>query len=219
MRIKLLGILLTALFILSIPDCLKLFADTYQRTDKDGSINFSDDPPVNASKNTQPIFRKGETEITDQESLKHRAARPHQRDETEIGTKTNSKRNENNAHQHNSEMDIADGSTMFLDYDRALFGSFMRRFGNAVYCEWKYPQNALKNKIGGTVVTKITFNRMGELVHFKLLEGSGEKNLDEEVVRTLDAIDAIAPLPKEYSKSVLYLIVFFHYDGQHKVLK
>lgn len=67
MSMKLFGIILTALFILSMPDCLKLFAETYQWMDKNGSIHFSDNPPMNAPEN---ILRKDETVIRDQGKLK-----------------------------------------------------------------------------------------------------------------------------------------------------
>ena len=50
-----LSILLVLLLVLSVSDCSKLFAQTYQWTDADGSLHFSDSPPINTSKNKKSL--------------------------------------------------------------------------------------------------------------------------------------------------------------------
>ncbi|MCP6657701.1 energy transducer TonB, partial [Klebsiella pneumoniae] len=59
--------------------------------------------------------------------------------------------------------DVAEGDTKFLDTDDIQFGSFLRRFENAVYGVWRYPADAARLGVEGVVPVKITFNRSGEI--------------------------------------------------------
>jgi protein TonB len=111
------------------------------------------------------------------------------------------------------EKDIAEGDTKFLNSNDVLFGSFLRRFENAVYGVWRYPLEAARNGIEGITPVKITFNRKGEIVHIKLLESSGARILDEEVFRTLKELGPVGGFPKGYEKDEFNLIAFFQYGG------
>jgi periplasmic protein TonB len=103
------------------------------------------------------------------------------------------------------------GETKFLNTDDILFGSFLRRFETAVYGVWRYPQEAARQGIEGVTPVRITFNRKGEIEHIELLESSGSKILDEEVVRTLRQIGRVGSFPRSYTKDTFNLIAFFHY--------
>ena len=109
--------------------------------------------------------------------------------------------------------DIDDGSTRFLNTDDIQFGSFLRHFETAVYGVWRYPQEALQKGIEGMTPVKITFNRKGEIVGVRLLESSGSKILDDEVLRTLRAIGPVGRLPNNYRKDEFSLIAFFYYGN------
>jgi len=111
------------------------------------------------------------------------------------------------------EKDIAEGDTRFLNSDDVLFGSFLRRFENAVYGVWQYPQEAAIKGIEGITPVKITFNRKGEIVHVRLLESSGAIILDDEVLRTLKRLGPVGGFPKGYDKDEFNLIAFFQYGG------
>ncbi len=58
---NLLSILLAMLFIIAVSEVSLLFAETYQWTDTDGSIHFSDTPP---SSGKQPIVQRDDTTVT-----------------------------------------------------------------------------------------------------------------------------------------------------------
>ncbi len=107
--------------------------------------------------------------------------------------------------------EVVDGETKFLNTDDILFGSFLRRFETAVYGVWRYPQEAAKMGIEGVTPVKITFNRRGEIVGSEVLQSSGSKILDKEVIRTLEKIGPIGSFPKGYEKETFNLIAFFHY--------
>jgi protein TonB len=117
------------------------------------------------------------------------------------------------------ESDVAVGDTRFLNSDDILFGSFLRRFETAVYGVWRYPQEAMLKGIEGVTPVRITFNRRGEITDIRLLESSGAKVLDDEVVRTLRAIGPVGALPKNYDKEEFHLIAFFQYGSARRSLK
>lgn len=108
--------------------------------------------------------------------------------------------------------ELEEGETKFLNTNDILFGSFMRRFETAVYGVWRYPQEAIAKGVQGGVPVRITFNRNGEIEKVQLLESSGNKVLDEEVLRTLRILGPVGPLPKGYDKDTFNLVAFFRYS-------
>jgi protein TonB len=109
--------------------------------------------------------------------------------------------------------EVEDGETRFLNTDDIQFGSFLRRLETAVYGVWHYPQEALMRGIEGTTPVRITFNRNGEITQVDLLETSGSKILDDEVMRTLKQLGPIGTFPRGYTGEVFKLIAFFHYGS------
>lgn len=109
------------------------------------------------------------------------------------------------------ESDVKEGDTKFLNTDDIQFGSFLRRFEDAVYGVWRYPADAARLGIEGVTPVKITFNKRGEVENVQLLESSGSKILDSEVFRTLRLIGPVGGFPKGYEKDKFYLVAFFQY--------
>jgi protein TonB len=109
------------------------------------------------------------------------------------------------------DTEVEDGDTKFLNTDDIQFGSFLRRFETAVYGVWRYPDAAARAGIQGVTPVKITFNRKGEIENIQLLQSSGSRILDSEVLRTLHAIGPLGGFPKAYPKEQFNLIAFFQY--------
>ena len=115
--------------------------------------------------------------------------------------------------------EVAEGEARFLNTDDITLGSFLRRFESAVYGVWRYPAEAARMGIEGVTPVRITFNRKGEIEKIVLLESSGSKILDNEVLRTLKEVGTIGPLPKAYDKETFNLIAFFHYGIERGVIR
>ncbi len=115
--------------------------------------------------------------------------------------------------------EIEEGATKFLNTDDILFGSFLRRFENAVYGVWRYPEEAAIKGIQGVTPVKITFNRQGKIIKVKMLDSSGSKILDNEVIRTLDLIGPMGSFPRGYNKEEFNLIAFFRYTSTSRTLR
>jgi periplasmic protein TonB len=109
------------------------------------------------------------------------------------------------------ESQVEEGDTKFLNTEDIQFGSFLRRFETAVYGVWHYPQAALLRGIEGVTPVKITFNRGGEIMHVELLETSGSRILDDEVLRTLKSLGPVGSFPKGFTGKEFNLIAFFQY--------
>jgi protein TonB len=110
------------------------------------------------------------------------------------------------------EPEITEGEAKFLNTDDFLFGSFLRRFETAVYGVWRYPPEAGRLGIEGVTPVKITFNRKGNIEKVEILESSGSRILDDEVLRTLRMLGPIGSFPRGYDKEHFNLIAFFRYD-------
>jgi periplasmic protein TonB len=109
------------------------------------------------------------------------------------------------------ERQVEEGDTKFLNTDDIQFGSFLRRFETAVYGVWHYPQAALMRGIEGVTPVKITFSRSGEIQRVVLLDSSGSRILDDEVLRTLKTLGPIGSFPKGYTGDEFNVIAFFQY--------
>jgi protein TonB len=108
--------------------------------------------------------------------------------------------------------EVEERDTTFLNTDDIQFGSFLRRFEDAVYGVWRYPQAAAKLGIEGVTAVRITFNRRGEVARYDVLEGSGSRILDDEVGRVLRMVGTVGPFPRGYDKEEYHLIAFFRYS-------
>lgn len=115
--------------------------------------------------------------------------------------------------------EIAEGETHFLNTDNIQFGSFLRRFETSVYGVWRYPQEAAIKGIEGVTPVRITFNRAGEITRVQVLESSGSKILDDEVLRTLRQIGPVGSFPQNYPKDEFHLIAFFQYGSARSRLR
>jgi protein TonB len=80
-----------------------------------------------------------------------------------------------------------------------------------VYGVWRYPAEAVRQGVEGMTPVRITFNRRGEIIDHEILQSSGSKLLDDEVVRTLNQLGPIGSFPRNYDKETFKLIAFFHY--------
>jgi len=108
--------------------------------------------------------------------------------------------------------EVAEGKVTFLDTSDSEFGSFLRRFESGVQEIWRYPEGARLRGIAGVTPVKITFKQGGEIVQVNLLESSGSRILDDEVIRSLKRLGPLGSFPKSYHGQEFSLIAFFEYS-------
>ena len=184
-------------------------------------------PPGPPSRSRTPATRPDTTGTSASELLRRQPAQPQTPTATGGGSalptrlmpsaSRMAKLEENYRRRYADE--IAEGDTHFLNTNDIQFGSFLRRFETSVYGVWRYPQEAALKGIEGVTPVRITFNRNGEIVNVKLLESSGSKLLDDEVLRTLRLIGPMGSLPRNYPKDEFHLIAFFQYGNARSRLR
>ena len=91
------------------------------------------------------------------------------------------------------------GDTLFLDKDDELMGSYSRRFLEAVRSKWNVVGGQLllgNNKGYGLVL--IVINRSGVVEDVSVMETSGNKKVDDEIMQTIRTAGYVGPLPKKW---------------------
>ncbi len=107
--------------------------------------------------------------------------------------------------------DIERGDTVWMDTEQDLLISFMRRFRDNIYGVWNYPSSAVKRQQEGTCLVRVTVDRQGNVTDVTLLESSGYKVLDNEVLRAVREGATYGPLPRAYPNEDLKIMAFFQY--------
>ncbi|HEY6839225.1 MAG TPA: TonB family protein [Geobacteraceae bacterium] len=91
------------------------------------------------------------------------------------------------------------GDKLFLDKDNDLLGSYSRRFLEAVRGRWKLVgRQLIMNNETGYGLLLITINRNGIVDDVHVVESSGNKRVDEEIIRTVRTAGYVGPLPKKW---------------------
>jgi protein TonB len=107
--------------------------------------------------------------------------------------------------------DVARGDTVWMDSQQDLLHSFMRRFRDKIYNVWNYPAVARRREQQGTSLVRITIDRKGNVSDIELLESSGHRSLDDEVLRAVRKGATYGPLPRVYPNKELKIMAFFNY--------
>ena len=108
--------------------------------------------------------------------------------------------------------DIERGDTVWMDTQQDLLISFMRRFRNNIYGVWNYPESARRQNQQGSCLLRITVDRDGNVTDVKLMESSGFRVLDDEVMRAVRQGATYGPLPRAYPNEYLHIMALFNYQ-------
>ena len=91
------------------------------------------------------------------------------------------------------------GERLFLDNDNDLLGSYSKRFLEAVRGRWRLVgRQLLMNNETGYGLLLITINRNGVVDDVHVVESSGNRKVDEEIIRTVRTAGYVGPLPKKW---------------------
>jgi protein TonB len=79
----------------------------------------------------------------------------------------------------------------------------------------QYPLMAQRMHMEGEVRLWFVLNRQGEVLDYRIAEGSGHSMLDEEVQRLIEEIEEFPPVPADFGADTLELVVpvSFHLAG------
>ena len=75
-----------------------------------------------------------------------------------------------------------------------------------------YPEFARRNKIEGEITLCFTLNSNGRIVDLKILDSSGQVDLDQASVRAIHTAGPFNPLPENLNLSKLNVISTFIYQ-------
>jgi protein TonB len=107
--------------------------------------------------------------------------------------------------------DVTKGDTVWMDTEQDLLHSFMKRFRDNIYLVWHYPDAAAQRQQQGTCLVRITIDRQGNVSDIVILESSGHRILDDEVIRAVRQGATYGPLPRAYPNPDLKIMAFFQY--------
>lgn len=71
----------------------------------------------------------------------------------------------------------------------------------------EYPTSAMRRRHEGTAVLNFTVSRSGEVLNARLLDGTGYRSLDREVMRMIQRASPLPPFPRDFEEEKLTLSV------------
>lgn len=113
--------------------------------------------------------------------------------------------------RHKYRADVERGDTVWMDAQQDILHSFMKRFRTNIYLVWNYPDAAAQRQQQGTSLVRITVDRKGNVTDVQLLESTGHRILDDEVIRAVRKGATYGPLPRAYPNEDLKIMAFFQY--------
>jgi TonB family protein len=102
--------------------------------------------------------------------------------------------------------------TISLDSREEHFIEYLARLKRRVQRVWKYPEEAVKEGIGGELQIVFTLNSAGSLIYMSLAQSSGFPILDEEALRAVKLSAPFDPFLPQMGDEPLNIHGTFYYD-------
>jgi TonB family protein len=102
--------------------------------------------------------------------------------------------------------------TISLDSREEYFVEYLSRLKRRVQRVWQYPEEAMKEGIGGELLIIFTLNSTGSLTYIHLVQSSGFPVLDEEALRAVKLSAPFAPFLPQMGDEPLNIRATFSYD-------
>ncbi len=107
--------------------------------------------------------------------------------------------------------DVEIGDEVWLTTQQNMLASFFRRLSDKIDLVWKYPAQARRQRIQGTVGLLIIVNKKGELIDVDITRTSGVDILDSEAIQAIYRAAPFGQLPKRYPHELLKIHANFSY--------
>ena len=101
--------------------------------------------------------------------------------------------------------------TISLDTEDKRYVTYAQAIKERIAGQWKYPQEARKEKLEGRLVALFSLNREGALTRMEITRSSGHDVLDREAARAIESAAPFPPFPSTITVSRLNINVFFDY--------
>lgn len=107
--------------------------------------------------------------------------------------------------------------TISLDSREEYFIEYLSRLKRRVQRVWQYPEEAMKEGIGGELLIIFTLNSAGSLTYIRLVQSSGFPILDEEALRAVKLSAPFDPFLPQMGGEPLNIQATFYYDLPRRV--
>lgn len=102
-------------------------------------------------------------------------------------------------------------ATVNINTRELRYANYMQGVKNLVESVWRYPDQAKREKITGTLLMRFTIDRDGNLVGIEMLRSSGEPLLDHAAIEAVRKSSPYAPLPDSWGVTRLHIHATFEY--------
>ncbi len=101
--------------------------------------------------------------------------------------------------------------TVDLNTTEYKYISYFRKLKERIYQVWKYPKESQVRREQGNVRIVFTLRKDGYLENVRIIEPSGFKDLDGEVLRTIRVASPYNPFPESWEEETLRIPATFDY--------
>ena len=107
--------------------------------------------------------------------------------------------------------DLAVADRIDMNTSEYRFIGYFSSMRKAIELVWGYPSEAVRKQMQGIVELEFRVTKSGATDSIKILQSSGFKVLDRNIIKAIRSAQPFAPLPKSYGKEKLLVTASFHY--------
>jgi TonB family protein len=109
------------------------------------------------------------------------------------------------------DKNIAEGDRVDMNTSSFKYISYFTGLRKQIEMVWIYPSEAVRRGLQGAVQLEMVIESDGRVSRVRIVQSSGYKSLDENMVKTIKLASPFAPLPKTWGKDRLVVTGSFHY--------
>ncbi len=107
--------------------------------------------------------------------------------------------------------DLAVADKIDMNTSEFRFIGYFSSMRKSIELVWGYPSDAVRRHLQGIVELEFHVNKDGSTKKIRVVQSSGHKVLDKNIVSAIKTAQPFAPLPKSYNKKKLVVTASFHY--------
>lgn len=111
----------------------------------------------------------------------------------------------------NKETGFKEDNTIKLYGQDLQSYEYLRELKEKIEGAWQYPLEAALHGLAGELYVSITITKNGTLSNIEIVRSSGNRSLDDEVIRTIQQMSPYGPLPGIWEKDSITITGHFVY--------